>query len=114
LRWVYEILFSAYKKTIRARTYYRVHNRKHIKTHIKPVRCMVLGCTYGCATNRDLTRHHQAKHSPDDDKEVVTCSRAGCAKQFTRLDNLGRHVKNAHGGTWKDNTQFSLLCSFRS
>ncbi|KAL4893574.1 hypothetical protein BDV59DRAFT_177628, partial [Aspergillus ambiguus] len=64
--------------------------RKHIRQHVKPIRCPLCN-NFSAAQRKDVYRHiatHNSKGQP------FVCQL--CAKQFTRNDNLQRHYKTQH------------------
>lgn len=71
-------------------------NRRHIRQHLKPVKCANGFCAYRAAEQVDMYRHVKAyrrllaeRHSGV--AENFTCDQ--CSKPFTRHDNLKRHEK---------------------
>jgi len=68
--------------------------RKHYRRHSKYLFCRHKGCpqstTGGFSSKKDRARH-EAKHNPD-----VPCDLRGCARVFSRVDNMKDHVGRVH------------------
>ncbi|KAN0078517.1 Ankyrin repeat-containing domain protein, partial [Elaphomyces granulatus] len=66
---------------------------RHEKTHSRPNRCH---CGQGFALKRDLERHKASVHKTT--LTIYHCKVSGCRfKGSTRIDNLQRHMRAAHG-----------------
>ncbi|TLD28606.1 hypothetical protein PspLS_04266, partial [Pyricularia sp. CBS 133598] len=84
----------------------RSHLKKHLRSHVKPVLCpfrftqLTPMCYHQTAEQRDMKRHVRSTHhewarihnllGPR-----ISCDR--CGAEFTREDNLLRHVGRRHG-----------------
>lgn len=69
-------------------------HRKHQIYHNRPTKCT--HCGYATGYPRDLRRHMEAWHPKTVSKCGVTCPVESCRKEFTRPDNMRRHLKNKH------------------
>lgn len=65
---------------------------KHMKQHVKPVLCPK--CEERRAEQRDMQRHFEV-HQPQATRPRFHCPY--CDSQFTREDNVPRHLQSAHG-----------------
>jgi uncharacterized Zn-finger protein len=76
--------------------------RMHEKEHYKPYQCE--DCPERKAHKRDLERHIANAHKDrakelDIDTEIFYCSY--CGKEFTRYDNLLKHINKKRCKGWK-------------
>lgn len=58
-----------------------------------------LECGQRCASQRELRKHIEAKHSSQgmDERRTHICPRPGCGRGFTKKNNLTVHIQTVHG-----------------
>lgn len=78
------------------RTHANNNLRKHAKSHSKPVHCPESGCSYSCATEKELRRHQNSRHKGTEEMMREVCPVKGCRITFSRRDNLLRHLRVFH------------------
>lgn len=70
---------------------------RHMRQHVKPVRCPCFGCQVRTAEQRDMKRHFEV-HELSAARPRFQCPYLGsCESEFTREDNIPRHLKSVHG-----------------
>ena len=74
---------------------------KHRKLHDRPYRCTVSGCGWserGFASQGDLDKHMNTRHREQlKQYDIYYCPSQGCHREFSRRDNVKRHMKIRHG-----------------
>lgn len=71
--------------------------RKHLRSHIKPVKCHM--CHHAAAEQRDMRRHVEHAHNAWAKRHGMMTKDPSCqicGVSFTRKDNLQRHHRNKH------------------
>ena len=58
-----------------------------------------LECGQRCASQRELRKHIEAKHSSQgmDERRTHICPKPGCGRGFTKKNNLTVHIQTVHG-----------------
>jgi hypothetical protein len=85
----------------------RISIGKHRETHLAArFPCKHGSCRHVAKTARDLERHHQiVKHRNRASATLISCLNKECDIQFSRHDNMIRHVRTQHGHARHDESQ---------
>jgi len=74
-----------------------------MRQHDPKVECPVDDCDHKTSWPRDMKRHVIVHHSEGKARETMQCP--FCKKQFTREDNLKRHIQRMHDEDHSPNNQ---------
>ena len=92
--------------------YTNLESRRHRKSHDRPVKCNIGGCSQGFAFKRDRNRHIVAKHPQAATVEKYFCQNVSCERAlngakggFSRKDSLTRHLKTHQRKVGEEETE---------